>query len=350
MSNTTTTITANWRSWEMDPQFMLRKEFLRDVLGDTLSSDTEFGLEHSGVDFLDAVSAVMTAETGDHATITTITALHHIISVAGVVQAQIIFDGKKDLTRQSRGHFTVCLAGQRDVVLRLRKELRNQLGAGKLPTITWQFSRGDSAPVGARHIVMEPPKPVYDQFYPFLDGGVESFLDRYMADNASILFLAGIPGTGKTSLIRHLIYSRALAATITFDTVLLERDGLFVDFLCADEDGILLIEDADTMLGSRESEGNKLISRFLNISDGLVKMARKKIVFTTNLGDFSKVDPALIRAGRCFGAIKFRSLTVDEAGAAARAAGLPAPDREVTLAELFNQAHEAPIEMQQIGF
>jgi ATP-dependent 26S proteasome regulatory subunit len=43
------------------------------------------------------------------------------------------------------------------------------------------------------------------------------------------------------------------------------------------------------------------MSRFLNISDGLIKLPNKKLVFTTNVTNFENIDSALLRPGRCFG-------------------------------------------------
>jgi len=102
---------------------------------------------------------------------------------------------------------------------------------------------------------------------------------------------------------------------------------------------VLIVEDADVLLSSRERAGNKIISRFLNVSDGLLQFAHKKIIFTTNLNDFSTVDPALLRPGRCFGNIHARSLTHAEATIACAAIGrdMPSEDKqEYTLAELYN--------------
>ena len=107
------------------------------------------------------------------------------------------------------------------------------------------------------------------------------------------------------------------------------------------------------MLGSREHEGNKLVARFLNISDGLVNFKRKKIIFTTNLNDFNNIDQALIRPGRCFDAPIFRPLTHTESIAAAKVARLPIPltQESCTLAQLFNQSSSSSlITMRKVGF
>lgn len=334
---------------EMEPAVIYRNAFLSTVNGNTLTTTARFGIELSGIDFLDGMVAQIEMVAGVIPIIVGLHASHSMIVVDRLLQVQVFFDSKKELTRESRGHFTVEIAGAAKMVLALRQQLQTRFGDGRLATVQWWYKQGERSNYAS--IVMEPTPPVYDAFYPFLGEPVEQFIDRYLAHSASILFLMGVPGTGKTSLVRHMAYTRRLNTTLTYDDELLTKDQLFIDFLTSDEDAVLIIEDADTMLGSRETDNNKMISRFLNVSDGLVKMAGKKIVFTTNLGDFKKVDPALVRPGRCFGAVKFRPLTPIEARAAALVAGLepPTSDRDMTLADLFNEVVGGP-ELMQIGF
>jgi hypothetical protein len=338
---------------EMEAGWVLRRDFLSAIpRGDTLATTDRFGVEQSGAEFLYEVVDTIHQAIGIRPRVVALHPSQYFVETPERVQAQITLDfGKQLMSGENRGHFVVDMAGLSSDVLQIRDKLRAKYGASELATIDWWYLRSGER-TDVHTVVMEPTKPVYDEFYPFLGEPVEQYLDRYMADTASILFLMGEPGTGKTSLIRHLLYTRRLNATLTYDEILLERDGLFVDFLTRDKSSILVIEDADTMLGSRETEQNKQISRFLNVSDGLIKMSNKKIVFTTNMGDFQKVDPALIRAGRCFGAVKFRALRPGEAVAAARVAGLPELDihTDMTLAQLFNPTHDTSPVIAPIGF
>ena len=253
-----------------------------------------------------------------------------------VFLAMIGFDDNKQIFVERRLHFSVTLWGGHDQVRDVDGALRDKFGRSRLARIMWWY-QAEHGP-DYRSITMEPPPPIHDSYYPWLGEPVNAYLDRYLASSASVLFVMGEPGTGKTSLIRHLIYERQLKAVITYEEKLINSDEMFVDFLAQDGDAVLVIEDAESLLGAREGGGNSLMARFLNVSDGLVRMSGKKIIFTTNQNDFRSVDPALVRPGRSFDALRARALSYEEGCRAAADAGLPPPPErgDITLADLFN--------------
>jgi hypothetical protein len=129
-------------------------------------------------------------------------------------------------------------------------------------------------------------------------------------------------------------------ASICYDEAVLSMDELFISFFNNDESNILLIEDADTHIKSRES-GNELMKRFLNVADGIYANFGKKIVFTTNLPNIREVDSALIRPGRCFDVLQFRKLEVEELNRLAKKLGIEKKvNTSMTLAEFFSHTNE----------
>ena len=50
------------------------------------------------------------------------------------------------------------------------------------------------------------------------------------------------------------------------------------------------------------------MKQLLNITDGLTANPEKKVVFSVNLPNLNKVDPALVRAGRCYAILEFSKL------------------------------------------
>jgi len=104
-----------------------------------------------------------------------------------------------------------------------------------------------------------------------------------------------------------------------------------------------VVEDADILLTDRKHEGNKTMAKLLNVSDGLVKVANKKVIFTANLKTKREIDPALTRAGRCFDVVNFRDLTKAEAKLAAEVSGIADPEKSLPLCELFDKDYEEAV-------
>src|SRR5260370_32387594 len=106
----------------------------------------------------------------------------------------------------------------------------------------------------------------------------------------------GESGTGKTSLLRHFIYQNQPKAVITYEEKLLNTDDMFVNFLSMGDDAVMVIEDAESLVNAREVVGGTtLMTRFLNVSHGLVHLSNRKIIFTINQNHFRDLDPHLIR-------------------------------------------------------
>jgi ATP-dependent 26S proteasome regulatory subunit len=241
------------------------------------------------------------------------------------------------------------IVGERELAREISDILQANFPKSLTGTLMW--FRMEKGSLEYSKIIVKSKRKVYDEFYPWIKEGVESYLDRFMSSESSILLMIGPPGTGKTSLLRHLICSRNLTAMFSYDEDLLESDNFFSKFIVGDAD-IMVIEDADLLIGSREN-GNKLIPRFLNTAEGLVKVDGKKMIFSTNLDTSRSVDEALVRPGRCFDVMKTRMLTHKEMLAVVEAAGLdntPPWKEEYSLSEIFCPTDKPQKVERRIGF
>lgn len=199
--------------------------------------------------------------------------------------------------------------------------------------VRWVYNgRGDDIEVPLNH------RPLIQAAYPWLNQPISEYIQSYLEADASVIILIGPPGTGKTTLIKNIIKQSKKGARIAYDEKVLGSDDFFAMFIDGGDD-ILVMEDSDAFLRDRQ-DGNTMMHKFLNVSDGLISSLGKKIIFSTNLPNINDIDPALVRAGRCFDIMEFRPLTRQEAQAVLDEVGSsqPLPDgSELTLAEIFSQ-------------
>lgn len=247
-------------------------------------------------------------------------------------------------------HYDFSIYGNRDKVTYI-KNLINSLNLNNSPgTVSWFFTTKDGSV--QKSSVALSPTTVLDEHYPYLKGGVNSFIQEYLSSNSTIMILYGPPGTGKTSFIRHMLFSNKLKGIVTYDEKVLDNEMVFCNFMVSNEHDIMIIEDADTMMNSRERDHNRIMNRFLNVSDGIIKFPNKKIIFTSNSTNLDKVDDALVRPGRCFAAIEFRKLSPDEAATVASISKLPNRDwaekQEWSLTEVYNNDTSISVEKNKI--
>jgi len=162
-------------------------------------------------------------------------------------------------------------------------------------------------------------------------------------EQSGIILLYGEPGTGKSSIIRHL-------------TSLIDRQFIYVPthmvdfvfsidaidmFLDRYKGAVLIIEDAEKVLMKRESEdgysNSHTMSAILNMTDGLYADITKLTIIATYNCDRNKIDPAILRKGRLKAEYKFDRLTVAAAQKLVDFLGLEYKVTEsMTLADVYN--------------
>jgi hypothetical protein len=158
-------------------------------------------------------------------------------------------------------------------------------------------------------------------------------------NTGGIALLHGIPGSGKTHLIKNII------ANIKKDVLILPpymteqlSSPSIIPFLLRFKDSVLVIEDAERVIMDRNNGGSiSGISNLLNISDGILgDCLNLKIIATFN-SDKSKIDSALLRKGRLIVEHKFDKLSVECSQKLATHLGKDIiVNSPMTLAEIYN--------------
>lgn len=202
--------------------------------------------------------------------------------------------------------------------------------------ITWAYRLKDD--IQEATLPLKTYGKMHTEFYPFLDKSVDDFLSEFHRSKSSVLILNGPMGTGKSSLIRYYIEKFSALTLTTYDSSVMNDDVFYARYIGGDNN-LLVLEDADLLLLDRVTSQNEAMSKLLNISDGIVDTSKKKMIFTANLENAEKIDPALMRPGRCFDIVDFRDLSHSEAKIACEKIGIDAPsvEKSHSLAEIFAQ-------------
>jgi|SRR5688572_26662252 hypothetical protein len=168
---------------------------------------------------------------------------------------------------------------------------------------------------------------------------VDSIITQSLAKNeAGIILLHGYPGTGKTTYIKHLI-SRFQDKEFIFIQNDFVKDLLkpaFISFLLNNKNAILIIEDAEKVVITRENASDdSVVSTILQLTDGLFSdFLNIKIICTFNT-TIDRLDKALLRKGRMIAKYKFSPLAPEKTAVLARKLGHADIIGSLTLADIF---------------
>lgn len=176
----------------------------------------------------------------------------------------------------------------------------------------------------------------------------DELLERFKTDTKGLTLFHGVPGTGKTTIIRHLLrkikemnkdnnvlyFPPTMVGSIT--------DPSFINFISewvidSKAKNYLLIEDAEPLLESRDMTRNMGITNLLNLTDGLLNDILNIQVIATFNTSLKNIDDALLRPERLTARKEFKILNIEKAKILAKHIDID-PDlikKEMTLADIY---------------
>ena len=166
----------------------------------------------------------------------------------------------------------------------------------------------------------------------------------------------GAPGTGKSTYIRYLIHH--LKKKVIFISPALAGDlnsPQFSAFLTENMNSVIIIEDAEELIVSRDRKPNSSISTLLNLSDGLLAESLGIQIIASFNTNITNVDKALLRKGRLTALYEFKELSLLKSASLIASIGFQHCEvtKSMTLAEIYNieeTSYQLKPQRNAIGF
>ncbi len=163
-----------------------------------------------------------------------------------------------------------------------------------------------------------------------------------------LILLDGPPGTGKTRAILTLIseWREWCRASVVTDSDQFFGSATYLNSIIFNSEGmgkwlLIVVEDGDEFINvdGRETKG-QAIARLLNLNDGIVGQGLKLLTLMSTNVQAEKLNPALVRPGRCLATLHFGTFGLEDATAWLQAKGIAEPnlaenDEGYSLATLY---------------
>lgn len=201
-----------------------------------------------------------------------------------------------------------------------------------------------------KNVIKIDPENSYNLNFP-----LDDIIEDIRSDTPGLIIFSSSPGGGKTNLIKYLcqVVPDKSFYFLSNSNLHLLTNPSFVDYCLRElEDSVLVLEDCEKVLMSRDINKGNEISNILNITDGILgDLLNLKIVATLNTTD--KLDPALLRKGRLIKHVEFKPLSKDQVSNLGKFLNKEIPEpKEMMLCDVYNLKENGAtsVKRQSVGF
>jgi hypothetical protein len=168
----------------------------------------------------------------------------------------------------------------------------------------------------------------------------DKLVDKLINTNYGLFLLHGLPGTGKSYLIKYLLQDVSKHKKIIYMPAhMVEHfvDPGFIKFINNHPNSILILEDAENILQKRNELSSNAVSNILNLTNGLLNEILKIQVIATFNMSIANLDDALLRPGRLIINWEFGKLTKKQVTKIAKKINKKIDvNKQYTLSEIYN--------------
>lgn len=177
----------------------------------------------------------------------------------------------------------------------------------------------------------------------------EEIIKKLKTNKAGIMTFHGEPGTGKTSYLKYLFkhVDRYFIFLPNHLAQMVDSPKL-ISLLLNYKNSIVVIEEAEQLITSRENSSHSVVSALLNLSDGILGSVLNISVIATYNTKKEKIDSALLRKGRLMLDHKFDVLNIRDAQAMVDSLGKTHEvEKPMTLAEIYNLEDDNRVKQEE---
>ncbi len=207
---------------------------------------------------------------------------------------------------------------------------------GGFVPITFAYLKPDGIVYNTHEFDKVPFASIKQNYETNVINKIEKLFKQLEDTQNGIVVLHGIQGSGKTWLVRSILteMKKRRAVVCSPPMVFLNDAGKLDNVMSNFKKSLLVFEDIGDLL-TMDSSSNHIDARanLLNVSEGLLSLVADSIILITFNTDIKKIDPAIIRPGRCLANIEVGNLSFEHSQKLV--GDIKLSKREYTLAEIY---------------